>query len=81
MQPSLVFARDSFVTSPTEIRRLSAESAKVLARLEQGPVTRRELNGLTINATARISDLRAAGYVVTCEEKPSGASVYRLGTT
>ena len=81
MQPSLIFARDSFVTAPAEVRRLSAESAKVLARLEQGPVTRRELNGLTINPTARISDLRQAGYQVICDEQPSGASVYRLGTT
>lgn len=79
MQPPLIFARDSFVTAPSKIRRLSGESANVLARLELGPVTRRELNTLTINPTARISDLRAAGYQVACDEQPDGRSVYRLG--
>lgn len=70
--------RDSFVLDPREIARLTRETAKVLARLQQGPVTRRELNALTINPTARVSDIRAAGYAVLCDEKPSGASVYRL---
>jgi hypothetical protein len=71
--------RDSFVTDPTELRRLTGQSAAILARLKQGPATARELSALALKYTGRISDLREAGYVITCEDDPvTGKSRYRL---
>ena len=78
-QPELIWVTDSHVTDPGEQARLSAQSARILARLEQGPATRRELTDIALNVTARISDLRAAGYVVrVIERNRSGRTVYAL---
>ena len=78
MQPGFIFARDTHILEPAEIVRLSAQAQRILERLQQGPATRRELTDIACNVTARISDLRAAGYQVVCEEHPDGRSVYRL---
>lgn len=79
---SLPFARDSFVTEPEEIRRLTGQNARILARLERGPATRRELADIACNVTARISDVRRAlkaeGRDVQCDEAPGGRSTYFL---
>lgn len=73
--------RDSFVTQPAEVRRLTGNNAKFLARLQQGPATRRELVDLVDGGaiTQRISDLRKAGYDIQCrEDRDTGASTYVL---
>lgn len=80
-QPSLdLQARDSFVTEPAEIRRLTGQNAAILKRLQQGPATRRELQDIACNVTARVSDLRKAGYVIPppTEDRSSGLAVYRM---
>jgi hypothetical protein len=71
---------DSHVLHPGEQRRLSAQNAAVLARLQRGPATRKELQDIAPNVTARISDLRTAGYRIPkpVEDKTTGWSVYRL---
>jgi hypothetical protein len=63
-----------------EHRRLSRQCAAILARLEQGPATNRDLAGLSLKYTSRISDLRKAGYqvAVTDHDRGSGRTVYAL---
>lgn len=73
-----ILPHDSHVTAAGEVRRLAGQNAKILARLEDGPATRRELAEIAVNVTARISDLRHAGHEVRCLEKPNGASSYWL---
>ena len=70
--------RDPSVT-PTDRPRLTGQNARLLAMLEQGPTTNREmmLAGL-LKYTSRISDLRAAGYRIVCEPQGVGLSLYRL---
>jgi hypothetical protein len=60
--------------------RLSRQCAAILARLEQGPATNRDLAGLSLKYTSRISDLRKAGYqvAVTDRDHGSGRTVYAL---
>lgn len=65
-----------------EAPRLRGQNAAILERLQSGPATNRELAGLSLNYRARISDLRAAGYKVTCiEDKASGLNSYTLEST
>ncbi len=42
----LVQPRDTHVTEPAEVVRLSAQNQRVLARLQQGPASRVELQWL-----------------------------------
>jgi hypothetical protein len=71
--------RDSHVTDPAELRRLTGQSAAILARLQRGPATARELSALSLKYTSRISDLRKAGYDVRCrEDAETGVSTYTL---
>ena len=62
-----------------EAPRLRGQNAAILERLQSGPATNRELAGLSLKYTSRVSDLRAAGYRIECErDAVSGVSVYRL---
>jgi len=62
-----------------ETPRLRGQNAAILERLQQGPATNRELSGLSLKYTSRISDLRAAGYTVDCsQDKATGLNVYTL---
>jgi hypothetical protein len=69
---------DSHVIDRGEIRRAMSASARILARLQQGPALIYELAAITLKFTQRISDLRKAGYVVRCSENAEGYSVYTL---
>lgn len=74
-----IHPRDSHVTEPSEIRRLTGQNARILARLKQGPATARELAALSLKYTSRISDLRDAGYNIPAPAKaPNGLSTYYL---
>jgi len=81
-QPALDFTKhiDSHVLHPAEIQRLSAQDARVLARLEQGPCRNFDLAQIALNFTARISDLRKAGFDIRIIERDrsSGRVVYQL---
>lgn len=72
--------RDTHVTAPEEIRRLSRQCQHILERLQRGEATNKELAGLSLKYTARISDLRAAGYDVQVKSRntKTGLTVYRL---
>ena len=72
--------RDTHVLDPLEQRRLSKQSAEILARLQQGPATNSELAQFCLNSRARISDLRKAGYDIRCVERNirTGYSLYVL---
>ena len=70
----MTWPADSHIIQPGDIRRLSDQNQRVLARLERGPATRHELQAIASNITGRISDLRAAGYDIP---KPVH-SLYRL---
>ena len=63
-----------------ERKRLSRQCEAMLARLQQGPATNRELAAISLKYTARISDLRAAGHDVdvVSRDHRSGLTVYRL---
>lgn len=52
--------------------RLSRECRGVLERLQQGRQSSRDLAAVSLKYTARISDLRAAGYEITAERTPAG---------
>ena len=57
-QPSIIDVIDSHVTDAPEQARLSGQSARILARLEQGPATNRELAEISLKYTSRVSDVR-----------------------
>lgn len=75
-----ILPRDPNVVEPGEARRLSRQSAAILAMLERGPVTNKEMSALALKYTSRISDLRAVGYVieVTSRDRDSGEVTYEL---
>jgi len=58
--------------------RLTGQNGAILARLICGPATNAELAEISLKYTSRISDLRAAGYTVSCEHGPNGLNTYRL---
>ena len=57
-------------------------TARILARLRQGPATAAELYGLHCIVHSRISELRKQGHRIVCEHTPGetgpGSYVYRL---
>jgi hypothetical protein len=65
---------------PREQPRLSAQCERILARLQRGSASNRELAVMALNYKARISDLRKAGYTVECFDRnhKTGLSWYRL---
>jgi len=79
-QLDLLTARDTHLTEPAELRRLSGQNGDILARLQHGPATNFELAQLSIKYTSRISDLRKAGYDVKVIERDytSGMTLYKL---
>lgn len=60
--------------------RLSRQCQLILDRLRQGPATNHELAGLALKYTSRLSDLRKAGYSVTCvaHNRVTGVATYEL---
>jgi hypothetical protein len=57
-QPAFIFARDTHLTDPAELQRLSGQCARILARLEHGPATGAELMQIAPRFGARLFDLR-----------------------
>ena len=68
--------------APEEAPRLSKQCREILERLKQGPATNRDLAGLSLKYTSRVSDLRAAGFKIEVVERnhQSGLNVYELKT-
>lgn len=59
-------------------RRLSGQNRRILDLLLQGPATGRQIQAIGMKYTSRISDLRKAGCVIDCQERPDGNSIYTL---
>ncbi len=72
-----VAPRDPHV-QPQDRPRLRGQNAAILKRLRRGPATNRELAAFALNYRARVSDLRAAGYVIQCDQMAGGLSWYEL---
>lgn len=78
-QEPVIQVRDTHVTSPAKVKRLMRSSLKILARLQEGPATARELMAIAIGYRQRLSDLRAHHYVIVChEDLTTGHSTYTL---
>lgn len=60
--------------------RTESHMRKILTRLEQGPVSNRELAAISLKYTGRISDLRMNGYVIECfdHNRETGEAWYRF---
>ena len=88
MSDTLLFGEDFPTISlnnsvaPEEAPRLSKQCREILERLKQGPATNRDLAGLSLKYTSRVSDLRAAGFKIEVVERnhQSGLNVYELKT-
>lgn len=84
MQLDLLSAKPSLpVSDPSapaaERPRLTRQAREVLARLQAGPATRRQLGEIALNVTARVSDLRRCGYAVdVIERHDDGLTIYAL---
>lgn len=61
-------------------RRLSAQCAALLARLQQGPATNVDLSAIAMRYSARIFDLRRQGYAIeiTSRDAETGVVTYEL---
>ena len=71
--------RDPHV-SPEAAPRLKGQNAATLERLRAGRATNKELAGIALKYTSRLSDLRAAGYDERCvrQDRVSGVAHYAL---
>ena len=58
--------------------RLTGQNARILEMLQEGAVTTAELAAVALKYSGRISDLRKAGYRITCHRIAGGNNVYRL---
>jgi hypothetical protein len=74
----VVLPSDTHVTEPAEIRRLSSQNARILARLQKGPATSYELSQIALKYTSRLSDLKKAGYPITCTRHAGGGATYTI---
>lgn len=63
-----------------ERQRLSDQCALILGRLQQGRVSNRELSGIALKYTGRISELRKFGHDVrpVFRDRASGLTQYAL---
>jgi len=78
--PKIIHPRDPN-TNPTDEHRLSGQNKLILDALADGPKTNKQLAFFSLKYTSRISDLRAAGYVIDCERLQGGLTLYRLKGT
>lgn len=75
-KPSLK-PRDPSVTK-SDKPRLVGQNATILAMLQEGPKTNRELAEVSLKYTSRISDLRQHGYTIVNERLDEGLTLYKL---
>ena len=82
-QTSLFDVLDRIPATDTNVaqaakKRLSGQNRKILDLLMQGQATGRQIQAIGMKYTSRISDLRKAGCVIDCLERPDGNSLYTL---
>lgn len=61
-----------------DVPRLTGQNAAILARLKAGPATNAELAAISLKYTSRVSDIRAAGFVVRSTRIDGGTWRYWL---
>lgn len=68
------------VTEKPERKRLSNQHMKILERLRCGEATNAQLSVVALRYSARIEELRRAGYVIAIVRRDydTGCNVYRL---
>lgn len=67
------------IVPPIAHKRLNGHSKQILEWLKQRPATGKELCVITHRFSARIMDLRRAGYVIQTEiDDTTGKSIFRL---
>jgi hypothetical protein len=78
-EPQVIPPVDPHVT-PEEKPRLSRQSAEILERLRQGQATNRELAQIAMRYSARLHDLKHAGYSwkIVSRDYETGSVVYAL---
>ena len=66
--------------APEDEARLSRQQLRILERLRRGPMTNVEavMDLRVMNTTARISELRQAGYRIDAQRGAGGVWTYRL---
>lgn len=62
----------------SDIPRLSAQSAAILDRLKQGPATNFELSRIALRYSARIHDLKKAGFKVSSKQVAGAEWIFEL---
>jgi len=65
-------------TDPQYEQRLTGQNKLVLDALRDGPKTNQQLAFFSLKYTSRISDLRAAGYLITAARLGGGLFLYAL---
>lgn len=72
--------RDPAVRHGPEAQRLNRQCRTVLAMLQVGPCSNRDLASVALKYTSRISDLRGAGYRIAVVERDTrtGLAMYAL---
>lgn len=63
---------------PRDVKRVSGQNYQILQMLMSGPKTNQQLAQVSLKYTSRISDLRAAGYSISCERGSHGVTLYTL---
>lgn len=61
-----------------DVGRLRGQNGQILAALAESPRTNAELSRISLKYTSRISDVRAAGYAITCTRGQGGIATYSL---
>lgn len=79
-QTALDFSRKlDPISAPREDRkRLRGQNLAILERLRLGPATNVELAAISLKYTARISDIRSAGYSIEAKRVEGGIFEYWL---
>lgn len=77
--PRPIEPRDPTVPAAAKTR-MSRQCRLILRRLREGPATNAELAAISLKYGGRTSDLRKAGYVITCfdHDRKTGTASYRL---
>ena len=70
----------TLATIPAERRRLNRQCLAILARLQSGTATNRQLSEIGLRFGARIMELRQAGYAIeiVAHDHASGLVTYAL---
>ncbi len=68
------------VTQQPERKRLSGHHIKIIERLRSGDATNSQLSAIALRYSARIEELRKAGYSISIvsRDHETGCNVYRL---